>query len=35
MRAVISNLPEGAAFWWIEEEMKRMLGNEIVIEQVA
>ena len=35
MKVIISNLPDGAAFWWIEEQMRRMLGTDIVIEQEA
>ena len=34
MRVVISNLPDGVEFWWVEEQMRRMLGEDIVIEQV-
>ena len=35
MRVVISNLPDGAQFWWVAEQMRRMLGEDIVIEQAA
>lgn len=35
MRIVISDLPEGTTFWWVEEQMRKMLGDDIKLEQVA
>ena len=35
MKVVISHLPEGANFGWIAEQMRRMLGDDIEIEQGA
>jgi len=34
MKMVISNLPDGANFGWVQEQMTRMLGEDIEIEQV-
>lgn len=35
MKVVISDIPESAKFDWVVEQMKRMLGDEITIEQVV
>jgi len=35
MKVIISNLPDGANVGWVVEQMKRMLGDGIEIEQVA
>ena len=35
MRVIISNLPDGANFGWVVEQMRRMLGDDIVIEQIG
>ncbi|NIA12155.1 MAG: hypothetical protein GWP10_21155 [Nitrospiraceae bacterium] len=32
-RELISNLPDGANFGWVVEQMQRMLGDDIKIEQ--
>ena len=34
MRVIISNLPDGANFGWVVEQM-RMLGDDIEIEQIG
>ena len=34
MRVIISNLPDGANFGWVVEQMRRMLGDDIEIEQI-
>lgn len=34
-KVVISNLPADADFGWVTEQMARMLGEDIVIEQVS
>lgn len=34
-KIVISNLPDNANFGWIVEQMHRMLGEDITLEQVA
>lgn len=33
MKVVVSNLPDGADFGWVVEQMHKMLGDEIIIEQ--
>ena len=35
MKVVISNFPDGANFGWVQEQVKRMLGEDIEIEQVT
>ncbi len=34
MKVVVSNLPDGADFGWVVEQMHKMLGEEIIIEQM-
>ncbi len=33
-RIVIDNLPEGADFGWVVEQMKRMIGKDISVSQI-
>ena len=35
MKVVIGNIPDGAKFDWVVEQMKRMLGDDITMEQVG
>ena len=35
MKVIITNLPDGANFVWVAEQLKRMLGDDIEISQVA
>ncbi len=35
MKVIIGNIPDGAKFDWVVEQMKRMLGDEITIEQAG
>ena len=34
MKVVVSNLPDGADFGWVVEQMHKMLGDEIIIVQL-
>lgn len=34
MRIIISNLPDEANFGWVVEQIKRMGGDDVVIEQL-
>jgi len=34
-KIVISNIPDGASLPWITEQIHRMLGDDVVLEQVV